>query len=379
MLDLSDFALIVGGDFNAVWLQSLDRTGVAEGTNQHLASSALRKWASDCAVVDVWRTTNPSLKEFSCFSARHRSFSRIDYIFISKHLFEKTFEFALLPMSFSDHWAVFGRLAIPSGLKWAARWRFNSTLLQNESFLREMKQDLDQFLATNRPSVDDPRALWLAVKEFIRDKTIGFASNLNKTRLQNISELENKIATLESLLALNATSDLLLERDLLIKDINELLRIKSEFLIHRTRQHDYLHSAQPSHLLASKLKTNEQLSSISSVRSSLSKVHSAPTDVNDTFCSYYSTLYSSEFTYNEHLSSSFLNPLQLPKLSYDAVLELNAPITLSECHKALESMNKNKSPGLDGIPPEFYLTFWPQIGPLLLDIINFAIKIGSWG
>ena len=56
MLDLSDFALKVGGDFNAVWLHSLDRTGVAEGTNQRLASSALRKWASDCAVVDVWRT-----------------------------------------------------------------------------------------------------------------------------------------------------------------------------------------------------------------------------------------------------------------------------------------------------------------------------------
>ena len=63
MLDLSDFGLIIGGDFNAVWSHSLDRTGVADGANQRLASSVLRKWASDCAVVDVWRTANPSLSE----------------------------------------------------------------------------------------------------------------------------------------------------------------------------------------------------------------------------------------------------------------------------------------------------------------------------
>lgn len=112
-------------------------------------------------------------------------------------------------MSVSDHRAVFGKLAIPSGPKRAARWRFNSTLLQNESFLREMKEQLDQFLAINRPSVEDPRVLWSAVKGFIRDKTIGFASNLNKTRWQQIVDLENRIATLESYFSLNATSDLI--------------------------------------------------------------------------------------------------------------------------------------------------------------------------
>lgn len=42
-------------------------------------------------------------------------------------------------------------------------------------------------------------------------------------------------------------------------------------------------------------------------------------------------------------------------------------------------MNKDRSPGWDGIPPEFYLKFWDQLGPLLLEMINIAISKGSFG
>lgn len=124
------------------------------------------------------------------------------------------------------------------------------------------------------------------MKGFIRDKTIGFASNLNRTRLQHILDVENRIATLESSMSLNVTPDLILEQGLLIKDLNQLLRNKSDFLIHRTRQLDYLHSVQPSHLLALKLKTNGQLANIPSVKSSTGKLCSDPTEVNDIFCSF---------------------------------------------------------------------------------------------
>lgn len=41
-------------------------------------------------------------------------------------------------------------------------------------------------------------------------------------------------------------------------------------------------------------------------------------------------------------------------------------------------MQTGKSPGLDGIPPEFYLAFWDQLGPLPLDMINFSITRGGF-
>ena len=38
------------------------------------------------------------------------------------------------------------------------------------------------------------------------------------------------------------------------------------------------------------------------------------------------------------------------------------PLTIEECFSALEGMARNKTPGSDGLPAEFYLKFWDVIG-----------------
>lgn len=55
---------------------------------------------------------------------------------------------------------------------------------------------------------------------------------------------------------LNYSSQIAVERDLVKKEINNILRQRSEFLIHRTRQRYYFHGSRPSHLLAMKIRSN---------------------------------------------------------------------------------------------------------------------------
>lgn len=99
-----------------------------------------------------------------------------------------------------------------------------------------MEEQFNEFLIINKPSVEDPCMLSNAVKGFVKDKSIAFA-------------LENKIAVLEQNMPSNTTSDLILQRELLTKYLNQLLRHRANFLIHRTRQNVHLNSAQPSHFL----------------------------------------------------------------------------------------------------------------------------------
>ena len=40
-------------------------------------------------------------------------------------------------------------------------------------------------------------------------------------------------------------------------------------------------------------------------------------------------------------------------------------------------MKKNKSPGLDGFPVEFYLTFWLELKGLFLDCIRYTEVTGE--
>jgi hypothetical protein len=46
------------------------------------------------------------------------------------------------------------------------------------------------------------------------------------------------------------------------------------------------------------------------------------------------------------------------------------PLTPGECWTAISQMANNKSPGSDGLPAEFYKEFFPQFGPLFINIAN---------
>lgn len=73
MLELSDYSFIVGGDFNAVWRAANDRTGKSETRDQKQASAAFQAWANSLGLTDLWRSSNPSVCDYSFFSARHKS------------------------------------------------------------------------------------------------------------------------------------------------------------------------------------------------------------------------------------------------------------------------------------------------------------------
>ena len=49
-------------------------------------------------------------------------------------------------------------------------------------------------------------------------------------------------------------------------------------------------------------------------------------------------------------------------------------MTLQELTDALKLMNRNKTPGLDGLTAEFYSTFWPYLGPLLVEVFNESYR-----
>ncbi|XP_048854239.1 uncharacterized protein LOC125722031 [Brienomyrus brachyistius] len=55
---------------------------------------------------------------------------------------------------------------------------------------------------------------------------------------------------------------------------------------------------------------------------------------------------------------------------------LEAPITLAELTAVLGKMNRRKVPGLDGLPVEFYSTFWDVLGPELLQVVEDVQRRG---
>lgn len=242
---MTDYSFVVGGDFNAILDPNLDSSNALRSREQGLATAALRTWTRSLGLVDIWRSVNPMVQDFSFFSARHKSFSRIDYLFISPHLFHKIVHTSLLPIALSDHKGVICSAEFKKGCNRATRWRFNTSLLKNKDFITQFINEFEEFVTFNVGSVEDHRILWDAIKGFIRSFTIRFSSHLSKTRAIRLQSMEVEFQRLDSELQHNYSEQGALNRDLIKKEINDLLKQQSEFQIHRTRQRYYFQGARP--------------------------------------------------------------------------------------------------------------------------------------
>ncbi len=89
--------------------------------------------------------------------------------------------------------------------------------------------------------------------------------------------------------------------------------------------------------------------------------------------SFYEELNKSELLH-EKADNVFLE--NLPQLSEEANGELGKALTLKELEKALQSMECGKAPGLDGLSVDFYKSFWPEVGPDLLEVLKESLASG---
>lgn len=66
----------------------------------------------------------------------------------------------------------------------------------------------------------------------------------------------------------------------------------------------------------------------------------------------------------------------LPQLDYDSKTVLDANITLKEITAAVGQLSSRLSPGIDGLPADFYKKFWNCIGHDYFDVLCESIRDG---
>ncbi len=179
-----DCPLVVGGDFNAVINPALDKS--QSDTTANPSSKLLNKFITELNLIDLWRIQNTKAKDFTFFSNRHKTFSRIDYIFLSPSLI-------LSNSSISIHSAVLCSVPLSDVKAKSPRWHFNISLLSNQTFITSLKEYIKEFLEINMPSDVDPQILWEMTKCAIRGFCISFSSTLAKAKTHQFTQLENKI------------------------------------------------------------------------------------------------------------------------------------------------------------------------------------------
>ena len=92
---------------------------------------------------------------------------------------------------------------------------------------------------------------------------------------------------------------------------------------------------------------------------------------------FYKKLYTKETSNKEDVSKYLEDIGERHILKYDENEALEGIITQRECEEALRNMKDNKSPESDGLPSEFYKTFWQDIKNLVIGSLNAAYDKGE--
>ena len=93
---------------------------------------------------------------------------------------------------------------------------------------------------------------------------------------------------------------------------------------------------------------------------------------------FYDKLYSSQQTSTNALNNDFGNFHLENKLSPNDSKTCEGKLTVDDCYNAIINMKLNKSPASEGLPVEFYKTFWPKIEYLVVDSLNEGCDSGEF-
>ena len=88
---------------------------------------------------------------------------------------------------------------------------------------------------------------------------------------------------------------------------------------------------------------------------------------------FYRNLYTSE-KIDIHKIRRYLANVHIPKIDNKTKLTLDSDITEKELYAAVHRLKHNKSPGTDGIIPEFYQTFWHILKKPFTDMMKETFK-----
>ena len=350
---LSNDHCIIGGDFNLVLNPSLDMSEGRENLHPK-ATDLLLTYMEDTDLIDVWRRLNPGRKTFTWYR-RNPTYiaSRLDFFLCSFGMSNMITMAKIKPGFKSDHSIVSIELLLLENKRGPGYFKLNCSLLHDAQFIVEIKNVIQETIIDNNNL--SPDMVWEMIKLNVRGKTIEYASIKKKTQDNRLTYLENKLEELNKNEPENVESI-------------ETCRIELEDLIHRksmgakirSRVKWFEEGEKTTKYFCSLEKRNFNLKTINRIQKSQGEDVTSQKKILEELQEFYSKLYSKDQRIiDDNIMQDFLSR-EGPRLSEEDMLEGSGEFKLkeNEITSAIQIMQNNKSPRIDGLPVKFYKVFW---------------------
>ena len=363
--------LMLAGDWNVVLNDTSDKDGGPPYVNRN-SKEKIKSYKDFFNLRDVFRNFNPSKKMFTRIQTQPYTATRLDFFLVSDNLY-RNFKSADISQSImSGHKFAIFFLDIELTKRGSGYWKINNSILNDNDYIKMIKQVINDFLITNTREYTSPHILWETLKCVIRGETIKFCALRKKNQNRKQHLLESKLNTMESLLNNCPTK----EKDNLISQINntrnELIQfiqndVKGAAVRSRVRWIEFGEKNSRYFLGSEKWHNGKKF--IKSLKNTQENLMNDQKLILEELVNFYEKLYFETKTNNCELA----NHLFVPKINEKENMECEKPITESECFKVLSELSNKKSPGQDGFSIEFYKMFWQDLKEIFLKCLNYSL------
>ena len=359
--------LIIGGDLNDTPDDQIDRIPARIPPSSKF--KAISHLCEHLNVMDVWRYMHPYHKEYTWSNTQGSSQSRIDLWLLSSHTFQFVSESSHSYAPFSDHKMIVIQFTNPQEQTKTMRgyWKLNCDILKDETFCR-LEKAVASDIFNDREMNSGQK--WEFFKFKIRELAIKHSKEIKKRNNHKENETINELNFLLNKGSLTEEEEsklthLKAEIDRLYMNMTKgaFIRSRAKWLEKGEKNTSYFFALE---------KRNYKKNNITSLKIDNS-ISSNPSDIANHTLKFYSDLYSS--VYNQTECEKFIDSVKefTPQISIEFKSDCDRPILKSEILDAINKMKKGKSPGMDGLPIEFYLCFWSIIETPLFEMIKECI------
>lgn len=360
--------VILGGDFNMVYNEWLDRSPTKFYNHQYNAH--LSNFCNSLNLIDPWRTIHPDLKQFSWLKPDGSSRSRIDFWLISDWSLEQTADCLISAAPLSDHCFISLTLKPINAVKRnKGYWKFNASLLHSEAYCQGVKDIINEI--TDDASFSSHSSRW----EFLKFRIRNFSRSFSKQLKQSFQREEaNLVREISLCCSKPTTSD---------TDKGKLLTLQTkldELYIHKAKgayirsRAKWIEDGERNSSYFCRLEKTRQVKNNIGTLLIDNKECSDPEAIAKEIYSFYNNLYSSSFSLNA--AETFFDKIKghIPQISKGFRDSCETEISHQELDKALQCLNPDRSPGPDGLTTNFYKHFWDHIKTLLFETLQETIK-----
>ncbi|KAJ8020229.1 hypothetical protein HOLleu_39763 [Holothuria leucospilota] len=338
--------LILGGDFNCV-MSNLDGEGSSANQGCFSGKKEIIELISAYNLFDCYRKVYPSLPGHTWYRAGKSS--RLDRIYLHKDFHVSSV--GIIPCPFSDYNAVNVRFKISSQPpKGRGYWKYNVSLNKNELFRNELRYYYGLWVSL-KPGFNSLLDWWDDTKHRVKGLAIKHCVRLaREKRKQQVSLLNNFVHCSQEVAVR------IVEEELRGAQIRSRVKLLEE-------------GEKSAAFFFREEKRRSDKRTIKCIRNRDGSITSDHVEIMGRFHEFYSDLFSSHECVDEGMQNLFVQSLHSRVRENDKVM-LDQSINLQEIKKALSLVAKNKSPGLDGLPYDFYGEFIDMLGNDLVEVFN---------